>query len=136
MKQAVLACRKDSTECKDSPKKKKKKNPSLNHNSRMLQQPPWKSMRKKQEDESNKRMWRSSEKDIQRRGQREKEQREKELEVKGVKCKRLKRSFVQQFVDAIANLPQRESVLLSVSVQLGQELPVGKMVENVIDAAM
>lgn len=134
MKQAVLACRKDSTECKDCPKKKKI--PSMNHNSRMLQQPPWKWMRKKQEDESNKRMWRSSEKDIERRDQQEREQREKELEVKGVKFKRLKRSFVQQFVDAIADLPQRESVLLSVSVQLGQELPVGKMVENVIDAGM
>lgn len=108
----------------------------MNHNSRMLQQPLWKWMRKKQEDESNKRMWRPSEKDIQRRDQQEREQREKELEVKGVKCKRLKRSFVQQFVDAIADLPQRESVLLSVSVQLGQELPVGKMVENVIDAGM
>lgn len=70
------------------------------------------------------------------RGQQEKEQEEKELEVTEVRCERLKRSFVQQFVDAVADLPQRESVLLSVPVQLGQELPVGKMVENVIDACM
>lgn len=50
------------------------------------------------------------------------------------RAERLKRPFVQQFVDAVADLPQRESVLLSVPVQLGQEVAVGEMVEDVVDA--
>lgn len=50
------------------------------------------------------------------------------------RTQRLKRPFVQQFVDAVADLPQRESVLLSVPVQLGQEVAVGEMVEDVVDA--
>ena len=57
-------------------------------------------------------------------------------EVEEVRRARLKRSLVQQFVDAVADLPQRESVLLSVPVQLGQEVAVGEMVENVVDACV
>lgn len=63
-------------------------------------------------------------------------QEETELEVTEVKCGRLKRSFVQQFVDAVADLSQRESVVLSIPVQLSQELPVGEMVENMINTCM
>lgn len=59
---------------------------------------------------------------------------ETDVELKEFRCERLKRSFIQQFVDAVADLPQRQSVLLSVPVQLGQIVAVGKMVENVIDA--
>lgn len=63
-------------------------------------------------------------------------QEEKELDLKEFRCERLKRSFIQQFVDAVADLSQRQSVLLSVPIQLGQKLPISKMVENVIDACV
>lgn len=64
----------------------------------------------------------------------QKERSARQERARGERVQWLKRPFVQQFVDAVADLPQRESVLLSVPVQLSQELPVGKMVENVIDA--
>lgn len=94
--------------------------------------------RKKQEDERARRKegGRANEK---KKGVREVNKRRSErrkLEEKEVRCERLKCSFVQQFVDAIADLPQRQSVLLSVPIQLSQEFPMGKMVENVIDACM
>lgn len=57
-------------------------------------------------------------------------------EVSKFRFKRLKCSFIQQFVDAVADLPQRQSVLLSIPVQLGQIVAVGKMVEYVIDASV
>lgn len=64
------------------------------------------------------------------------EKEETDGDMNEFRCKRLKCSFVQQFVDAIADLPQRQSVLLSVPIQLGQIVAVGKMVENVIDACV
>lgn len=61
---------------------------------------------------------------------------ETDVDMNEFRRRRLKCSFVQQFVDAIADLPQRQSVLLSVPVQLGQIVAVGEMVENVIDAGV
>lgn len=102
--------------------------PSL---SRMVQLASWKRMKK----ESGRRRERSGrrQEEVRRHGPGEDET---DVELNEFRCKRLKCSFIQQFVDAVADLPQRQSVLLSVPVQLGQIVAVGKMVENVIDACV
>lgn len=94
----------------------------------------WKSVKKDRGRRERKRM-QCKETGGGKRHEREEEQEEEiDVDMNEFRCRRLKCSFVQQFVDAIADLPQRQSVLLSVPIQLGQIVAVGKMVENVIDA--
>lgn len=115
--------------------KNKNKKSSFNHSSRMLQLASWrwrgrdgKAVAKKTKIErgaNNKQNKITLKKNGGQQGKRGPEEQ---------RTQRLKRPFVQQFVDAVADLPQRESVLLSVPVQLGQEVAVGEMVEDVVDA--
>lgn len=56
-----------------------------------------------------------------------------------LKCrseKQLKDAVVQQFVDAEADLGQAESVLVPRAVELGEELAVGEVLEDSVDAGV
>lgn len=48
----------------------------------------------------------------------------------------LKHTLIQKFVDTFTDLPEVESVLLGGAVKHGEELHVGKVVEDMINATV